>query len=243
MSNSIQNTNIFSSTTSLQHHKLGFCNATAKSCACSATSNIFLEICGHMSDSISFVIWLAVPKGKPLRFVFVHDLSFNELIYIQFGLEPCGFCGGEGCATKLDQKRNGHPSIISSCRYVFASFNYEQAKLSTKTSPCTNIPIPCPFCHSSGREHFVWKYNVVAHIATQHPEGIISFDLLSQMHISLREAEFMKVDLEGMKLYRKTHDLLGSDDLVEPEATIGEKRARASSTSSICGSRKSSRYQ
>lgn len=78
-------------------------------------------------------------------------------------------------------------------------------------------------------------------MATEHPEEKIPPDFLSQMHISLRETEFMKVGLEGMKLYRETHGIMGSDDLVE--VTIGDKRARASSVSSVSGARKSGRYQ
>jgi len=50
-------------------------------------------------------------------------------------------------------------------------------------------------------------------MATQHPEQRTPFDLISQMHISLKETvEFMKVDLEGMKSYWETHDMMNSDD-------------------------------
>ena len=51
----------------------------------------------------------------------------------------------------------------------------------------------------------------------------------------------MKVDLEGMKSYRETNDVMGSDDL--EEAIAGDKHARASSMSSAGGARKSGRYQ
>lgn len=78
-------------------------------------------------------------------------------------------------------------------------------------------------------------------MATQHPEEKISFDFLSQMHISLKEVDFMKVELEGMMLFREAHDVMNSDDL--EEAMTGDKRARASSASSVAGARKSSRYQ
>ena len=78
-------------------------------------------------------------------------------------------------------------------------------------------------------------------MATQHPEEKIPLDLLCQMHVSLKETELMKADLEGMKLYRKAHDMMNSDDF--PEVTAGDKRARASSASSVGGARKSSRYQ
>ena len=78
-------------------------------------------------------------------------------------------------------------------------------------------------------------------MAIQHPKEKIPVDLLSQMHISLNETELMKVGLGGMKLYREAHDVMNSDDLVEVAA--GEKRARASSASSVGGARKNSRYQ
>lgn len=78
-------------------------------------------------------------------------------------------------------------------------------------------------------------------MATQHPEEKIPLDFLSQIHISLQETESMKVGQEGMKSYRETHDVMGSDDLVE--ATAGDKRARALSASIASGSRKSGRYQ
>ena len=164
----------------------------------------------------------------------------GALTSTQLGVEPCGFCGAEGCTVELDQKRTSHTDIISDCRYAFTSFHYEQAKTPTKTSPCTNIPITCPFCPPVGRNHFIWKYNAVIHMATQHPEEKIPLDFLSQMHISLQETEFMKADQEGMKSYRETHDIMGSDDLAE--AIIGDKRPRALSASSVGGSRKSGRY-
>ena len=78
-------------------------------------------------------------------------------------------------------------------------------------------------------------------MATQHPEEKIPLNLLSQMHVSFNETELMKADLDGMRLYRKTHDMMNSDDIIE--VTVGDKRARASSASSVGGVRKSSRYQ
>ena len=171
----------------------------------------------------------------------MHSEFFSNLTHMQLGVEPCGFCGAEGCTIKLDQTRSNHVEIISDCRYAFTSFNYNQAKIPTKTSPCSNIPISCPFCLASQCDHFIWKYNAVAHMVTQHPTEKIPLDLLSQMHVSFKETELMKVDLEQMKFYRETHSVAGSDDLVE--MMTGDKRARASSASSVGGARKSSRYQ
>ena len=99
-------------------------------------------------------------------------------------------------AFKLVKKRFPRPTSTS--------FNYEQAKITTKTSPCTNMQISCPFCLSLRRNCFIWEYDAVAHMATQHPEEKIPLNLLSQMRISLKETEFMKVGLEQMEFYRET---------------------------------------
>ena len=78
-------------------------------------------------------------------------------------------------------------------------------------------------------------------MATQHPEEIIPHDLFSQIHISFKEADLMKVGAEEVRSYWEAHDMPNSDDLVEE--IVGEKRACASSASSVGGTRKSGRYQ
>lgn len=87
--------------------------------------------------------------------------------------------------------------------------------------------------HSSEWNHVVFAAQKVAPLSSIRP--------LSQMHVSLKETELMKADLEGMKSYRKAHGMMDSDDF--PEVTVGDKHARASSASSVGGVRKSSRYQ
>ena len=61
-------------------------------------------------------------------------------------LEPCSFCGSDECTVKLDRVgRRERFKIMSSCRYAYSSLNYESAKLPSKSSLCTNIPVICPF--------------------------------------------------------------------------------------------------
>lgn len=194
--------------------------------------HVLRHICGEMD-------------GKALEVCFFCiTLPLGGLMHPQLGVEPCGFCGKEGCTTVLDQIENGPFNITSSCQYVYTSFNYKQAKIATKTSPCTNVPILCPFCVSLYRKGTIWKYNAVVHMATEHPDEVIPFDFLSQIHISFKEAELTGVNSEGMKLYRETHNVPDSDDIdIVLEATLGDKCARASSASSVGGPRKSSRYQ
>ena len=167
-----------------------------------------------------------------------------HLTSAQLGLEPCGFCGGDECAVKLDHTGNGRFKILSSCRYAYTSFNYDSARVSTKSSPCTNIPVTCPFCSSAENTHYIWKYNAISHVMANHPDKALPLEFVAEIHIHLREADLMKVTLDGMKLYRKANSLMDSDDLPqEPVSTVGDKRSRAPSTSSAGGSRKNPRFE
>lgn len=58
------------------------------------------------------------------------------------------------------------------------------------------------------------------------------------------EADYMKVDLDAMKSYRKMNSLMDSDDLPEEVVSaIGDKRLRTLSASSAGGSRKNPRIE
>ena len=167
------------------------------------------------------------------------------LIPIQLGLEPRGFCGGDECTIRLDSTGHGEDlKIISSCCYAYSSFNYKRAKLPTKSSPCTNIPIVCSFCNSPTGSRSIWKYNAIAHMAVNHPGKPFPLEFLAQIHISFMETELTKVDLDAMKSYRKVHSLMDSDDFLEGmDPVTRDKRSRASSASSVGGSRKNARFE
>lgn len=77
-----------------------------------------------------------------------------------------------------------------------------------------------------------------------HPDNILPLEFLASIHISLTEAEFMKVDLNTVRSYRKDNGLMDSDDLPEEIiAAIGDKRSRSLSASSVGGSKKNPRLQ
>ncbi|KAJ7840409.1 hypothetical protein B0H14DRAFT_2242954, partial [Mycena olivaceomarginata] len=89
------------------------------------------------------------------------------------GLEPCGFCGLDGCLTQLINLNHPKkpPSIKLSCPYHYSRMSYKAAKTSTKSGPSTNVPIQCSLCpinEVSRQPPTIWKYNAMFHIITVH---------------------------------------------------------------------------
>ena len=244
-----QTRSAFASTPSSQDTVPEFCNEILRFHVWSAVKITFPETCEHMLDDISSTTYVAKLSKRVERYLYMSLCARATLISLQLGLEPCGFCGGDGSTVKLDCMGQKQFKIVSSCHYAYVSFNYERAKLPTKSSPCSNIPIACPYCNTPDGAHFIWKYNAVTHMATNHPDEVLPLELLaqmhiSQMHISLTEAEFMKADQKAMKSCRKLNDLMDSDDLPDGMGpATKDKRSRALSASSAGGSRKNPRLE
>ncbi|KAF8240202.1 hypothetical protein L208DRAFT_1233431 [Tricholoma matsutake] len=86
-------------------------------------------------------------------------------------VDPCGWCEREGCKTIVQGKSQ---SILSSCPYHYAKMSYSRALPSTKSLPCTNVPIHCQICPESlsGQPRTIWKYNAMNHFVAEHkPDG------------------------------------------------------------------------
>jgi hypothetical protein len=90
--------------------------------------------------------------------------------------EPCGLCLRpspmcqfylkKGKSAKGRLKINyaaskGCPNLIT--------FSYNVAAESSKSSPCSNVPLRCPLC-SSG-DPAVWRYNMKYHFQLAHPSA------------------------------------------------------------------------
>ncbi|KAJ7907261.1 hypothetical protein B0H13DRAFT_1579436, partial [Mycena leptocephala] len=87
------------------------------------------------------------------------------------GKDLCGFCGLDGCFTQLLMPKNKAVSVNSSCRYHYSGMNYKSAQVTAARSPCTNVPIHCPFCpvdRVSCQPETIWKYRTMPHIAVAH---------------------------------------------------------------------------
>ncbi|KAI1781848.1 hypothetical protein LXA43DRAFT_958147 [Ganoderma leucocontextum] len=151
------------------------------------------------------------------------------------GTEPCGWCGLDGCLTQLTIKGSTR-TVASSCRYHYASMSYSQAAKYSNASPCTNVPIHCPFCPRSaaGLPRTIWKYNAMQHLILEHMEHgegedgdhlprIPPAELMVSMHISRREEKKLNIDEEMTEQWRGLYGVPGSDAIEDAEKQLAEE--------------------
>ena len=139
-------------------------------------------------------------------------------VVCQIGVDPCGFCGASGCTTRLIVQGKSR-QVKSNCHF-YSPFKYGSANKSTRSSPCTNIPIYCPHCKKT-----IWKYNAVDHIITNHPRlNTVDFDKSFMVNIQIQEQEerCMGVLPELTDAYRNKYSYLF---LREEELAVVEREA------------------
>lgn len=97
--------------------------------------------------------------------------------------EPCGLCLHPlpHCTFCLKKGKDTNSGVQidyekSTCANLL-TFSYSVTASSTSSSPCSNVPIVCPWCLKS--EPAVWQYNMLHHVKLKHP------------HVSLRENKDM----------------------------------------------------
>jgi len=153
------------------------------------------------------------------------------------GVDPCGWCGRDGCKVQLTKKGNSH-SISSSCPYQYSKMVYAWALKCTKASPCTNVPIHCPICLPglSGQPRTLWKYNALFHFATEHaPVGqklpAIPPELIVETFITSKEESLMGISQEDTQKWRDDNEIPNTDGLEQLKEEISAaKREQAEST-------------
>jgi hypothetical protein len=86
--------------------------------------------------------------------------------------EPCGLCLRPSplCAFYLKKAKGSDGSLRinynkSNCANML-SFSYTVAAVSTNSSPCSNVPVQCPWCPQSSPA--IWRYNIYRHIKNRH---------------------------------------------------------------------------
>lgn len=91
----------------------------------------------------------------------------------------CGFCArpASQCTVYLRKANNGTTQFDlqrSTCLLIRsnASLKYAPASQSSKTSPCSNVPIYCSACASPSATSIVLKYNYRQHFTSKHPNQV-----------------------------------------------------------------------
>ncbi|KAF7785094.1 hypothetical protein Agabi119p4_1259 [Agaricus bisporus var. burnettii] len=184
------------------------------------------------------------------------DFDFDTA---SMGIMPCGFCGIDGCLTKLTAASNCDQTITTDCKYNDVSLDYQAT---SKGAPdgmlCSNLPIHCTICPLSpdGEPCTIWKYNALMHIAVEHEQfdsedpylciyPDIPTSMQVAMHISRAEEAAMGIQAKLTMEARTDFKLMNSDDLLHDVSEhsrmystktldgIGGKRARADTQSTI----------
>ena len=104
---------------------------------------------------------------------------------------------------------------------------------------CTNIPLNCPICPVGlveQRQTF-WKYSFIQHMVEKHltDDGLLPPcppELIVSAHIYKAEEQWMGVDSEKTREYRKLNEHFGvrdSDDLIFEQRDTFEQGKRAAS--------------
>lgn len=175
--------------------------------------------------------------GKHILFGFRNLVQFSVLKPgAAIGLDPCGWCGRDGCLTQLSKKGNTY-SITSSCEYHYGKMVYGRAATSSQSSPCTNVPIHCPVCplSASGQPRTIWKYNAMNHFISEHvPEGgvlpQIPPEFLIDSFITSKEEKLMGISIHGTSAWRTQHGIPPSDDVEVMRQNVKRDRAESNVT-------------
>lgn len=120
---------------------------------------------------------------------------------------PCGLClrssgqcifyvkkgKGLNAPFKIDWDRSSCSNMVK--------FNYSVAAESSAASPCTNVPITCPWCPS--KDPAVWKYNMHGHVKARHSHVSIR-DHEDLWRIETEERDGLEVKWKGSRKLKKT---------------------------------------
>ncbi|KAG6819279.1 hypothetical protein H0H93_013480 [Arthromyces matolae] len=163
----------------------------------------------------------------------------------KIGLNPCGWCGLEGCITRMVTKKRGGLQIVSNCPYHYERMVYENAKEHSPDSPCTNVPVKCLLCptlDTTGELPTIWKYNAWAHLATEHADPADEMNLpdvpdkfLIDIFVSKKEEEELGISEEQTTAYREQFEIQNSSDVEELGQSL--KRGRGESDATVKPSR------
>ena len=166
-------------------------NRTSKSAV--SPADVICDICG-----------IAMKSGADAR----HHIGAHLLYdgqWTQRPTFPCGFCGTRpavpytdssslvsGCPTALIRGRGGTFIHKGACKLVGElKYSHKPALGSTEGSPCTNVPMICPWCPAKPGVA-VYKYSMEEHWRVGHPEKTVTSDMKATVAISANEQKWLK---------------------------------------------------
>lgn len=206
-------------------------SSTDKACfACRSETGELDDISGTLNSCTlcSPPFEFASKKGsRPLEHIGAHILFDKSLIREE---QLCGIClrPAARCRIFLGRSTTKQPNInmakTSGCGNINAlGFRYAVAAESTDTSPCSNVPIPCPLCPAK-LSPAVWRYNMEYHLRIAHPEANVE-KYTSLYTLSTSEMQMMKVfwnDRKKVVLHRSGKGKAASE-LVISEAHVSTR--------------------
>src|SRR6266545_5646636 len=127
-----------------------------------------VEACEAESDTIGSPLFCIASDGESRRGLCLRPAP-NCVFYLRKGK-------GAGSSCQVDDRKSRCPNL--------RRFAYASAATEALNAPCTNVPIVCPLCPSSGAA--IWKYNAGIHFSKHHPT-VIPTELLKNVTISKSE--------------------------------------------------------
>ncbi|KAJ6609768.1 hypothetical protein B0H10DRAFT_2295284 [Mycena sp. CBHHK59/15] len=166
------------------------------------------------SDSIgqqSFIIRNIPPHLAPMPKLSAKGVEEPAPVITKVGVDPCGFCGLDGCVTQLTISKEGKHSIQSSCRYHYEKMQYKAAR-----HP--------PIGHHAQMFHYIaccnhrtfWKYNAPYHFASEHSNNnerlpVIPRKMVVETFIRKKEEQQLGVTAKVTEDYRRDEGIPDSD--------------------------------
>ena len=128
--------------------------------------------------------------------------------------------------------------------------NYASACKSTRSTPCTNVPLHCPLCPTGVNSQLTtfWKYNLIYHMHMYHvsDQDVLPpfpVELRVTSHIGKSEERLLGVSPEKTRTWRNQYKMPDSDAITAYQDDLQRKRAVSSvskSSASSTGSRQPS---
>ena len=151
-----------------------YCTSTGHACFVAEMHYNIRDVSMHKCPGCPETIYLDKSNGQRMLAHIGSHILHNELI--DQSLEPCGLCLRPVtlCSIYLTRQsaRNGHWSLRYGGTVPCPNatlFSYAAAMVSSDSSPCSNIPILCPYCPDGSLA--VWRYNMKSHLQNRHEES------------------------------------------------------------------------